>query len=141
MSKSYKAVHDFQSVNLSQSLSQINLADSSLTVSNAYSGDVILLNATGGSSVSLPAPNSGLHFTFVVSNTGAHSIAAPSACINGAVANAVFNTGANLATGAAKTTISTTAGSVIGDTIRLVSTDSKYYLSGNVSNFNAITFA
>jgi hypothetical protein len=141
MSKSYHSVHDFQSVNLSQSLSQINLADSSLTVGNNYSGDVILLNATGGSTVTLPAPNSGLHFTFVVSNTGAHSIVAPSACINGAVANAVFNTGASLATGAAKTSISTTAGSAIGDTIRLISTDSKYYLSGNVANFNAVKYA
>ena len=141
MSKSYQAVHDFQSVNLTQSLTQINLAGSSLSVKNSHSGDVILLNATGGSAVSLPTPNGGLNFTFVVSNTGAHTIVAPSACINGAVANAVFNTGASLATGAAKTTISPTAGSAIGDTIRLVATDSKYYLSGNVANFNAVKYA
>ena len=35
----------------------------------------------------------------------------------------------------------TTAGSVVGDSFNLVSDGSKYYLRGNVTNFNAVKFA
>lgn len=140
MSKSYLAIHDFQAINVSQSLTQVNNAGNSLSPKVSESGEVILLNSTSGSTVSLPAPKLGLQFTFIVSNTGAHVVSASTACINGAISNAVFNTGANLATGAAKTNILTTTGSAIGDTFKLISTDSKYYLSGNVSNFNAVKF-
>ncbi len=141
MSQRYRVIHDFQAVNLGQSQLQLNNAGSSLTLNPSHSGDIVLLNATSGSAISLPRPSSGLVFKFVVSNTGAHTISAPSACINGALGNAVFNTGANLATGAAKTSISTTAGSAIGDSLTLVGTSDKYFLSGNVANFNAVRFA
>lgn len=141
MSQRYKNIHDFRSINLSSSKVQVTDADSTITLSSEHSGDIILLNATGGSAVTLPAPSSGLIYQFVIANTGGHVLTAPSACINGAVGHAVFNTGANLATGAAKTSISTTSGSVIGDRINLVGSGSKYFLSGSVTNYNAIKFA
>lgn len=141
MSQRSKVIHDFRSVNLGQSQLQITNAGSAITLTPAESGDIILLNATGGSNVTLPPPISGLMYRFIVANTGAHTLTAPSACINGAVAISQYSTSANLATGAAKTVIKTTAGSLIGDSINLVAADSKYFLSGVVSMHNALHIA
>jgi hypothetical protein len=141
MSQRSKVIHDFRSINLGQSQAQLTDAGAAITITPAHSGDIILLSATSGSAVTLPFPITGVSYNFVVTNTGAHTLTASTACINGAVANAVFNTGANLATGAAKSIVATTAGSAIGDTFKLVGASSKYFLSGNVSNFNAIKFA
>ena len=139
MSQRSKVVHDFQSVNLGQSQLQLTEAGSAITLSPKHSGDIIILNATSGSAVTLPVPSAGLLYRFIVSNTGAHVLTAPSACINGAIAISQYSTSANLATGVAKTVIKTTAGSLIGDQITLVGTDSKYFLSGSVALFNAFT--
>lgn len=138
MSQRSKVIHDFRSVNLGQSQLQITHAGSAITLTPAESGDIILLNATGGSTVTLPPPISGLMYRFIVSNTGAHTLTAPSACINGALAISQYSTSANLATGAAKTVIKTTNGSLIGDSFNLVAADSKYFLSGVVSVHNAV---
>lgn len=141
MSQRSKVVHDFKSINLGQLQLQVKNAGNALSLTPAESNDIISLNSTSGSAISLPTPSAGLHYRFIVTNTGAHTITAPTACINGALVNSVFNTGANLATGAAKTSIATTAGSVIGDNLSLIATNNKYFLSGNVSNFNAVKFA
>jgi hypothetical protein len=141
MSQRSKVVHDFQSLNLGFSLAQLSEADSAITLTPNHSGDIITLNATGGSAVTLPTPSAGLLYRFVVTNTGAHVITAPSACINGAIAISQYSTSANLATGAAKTVIKTTAGSLIGDQITLLGTDSKYFLSGVVGVFNGVTIS
>lgn len=141
MSQSYKVVRDFKSLNVGQSQLQMTNAGSSISLKPSESGDIILLNATGGSAVTLPSPSSGLHYRFIVSNTGAHTITAPTACINGAVSISQYSTSANLATGAAKTVIKTTAGSLIGDQITLVATDNKYFLSGVVGLHNALYIA
>jgi hypothetical protein len=141
MSQRSKVIHDFKSVNLSQSQLQFTDAGSSITLGAAESGDIVTLNATSGSAVTLPSPSTGLLYRFIITNTGPHTLTAPTACINGAVVNAVFNTGSNLATGAAKTSIAATAGSVIGDSLTLMGTGTNYFLSGNVSNFNAVKFA
>lgn len=141
MSQRSKVIHDFQSVNLGQSQLQLTDAGAAITLTPNHSGDFIALNATGGSAVTLPSPSAGLLYRFVVTNTGAHVITAPTACINGAIAISQYSTSANLATGAAKTVIKTTAGSLIGDQITLIGTDSKYFLSGVVSVFNAVHIA
>lgn len=141
MSQRSKVIHDFQSVNLGQSSLQITNAGSAITLGPSHSGDIIALNATGGSAVTLPTPSDGLFYRFVVTNTGAHVLTAPSACINGAVAISQYSTSANLATGAAKTIIKTTAGSLIGDQITLIGKDSKYFLGGVVSMHNALNIA
>jgi hypothetical protein len=139
MSQRSKVIHDFQSVNLGQSQLQLTEAGSAITLSPTHSGDIITLNATSGSLVTLPVPSAGLLYRFIVTNTGAHVLTAPSACINGAIAISQYSTSANLATGAAKTVIKTTAGSAIGDQITLIGTDSKYFLGGVVGVFNAVT--
>lgn len=141
MSQASKTIHDFQALNLGQSLLQVTNASTSLTLTSKDSGDCITLSSTSGCAITLPTPTSGLSFQFIVNNTGAHSIVAPSACINGSICNSVFNTGANLATSTAKTTISTTTGSAVGDMFTLTGNGSKYFLRGNVSNFNAVKFA
>lgn len=141
MSQRYKVIHDFRSVNVGQSQLQLTEAGSAITLTPAESGDIIALNATGGSAITLPTPLSGLMYRFIVTNTGPHVITAPSACINGAIAISQFSTSANLATGAAKTVIKTTTGSLIGDQITLIGGDSKYFLSGVVSVFNAVHIA
>ena len=141
MSQRSKVIHDFQSVNLGQLQLQVTNAGSSISLKPSESGDIVLLNATGGSAVTLPSPSSGLHYRFIVSNTGAHTITAPTACINGALAISQYSTSANLATGAAKTVIKTTVGSLIGDQINLIGVNNKYFLSGVVSTFNAVHIA
>lgn len=141
MSQRSKVIHDFQSVNLGQSSLQITDAGSTITLTPSHSGDIIALNATGGSVVTLPTPSDGLFYRFVVTNTGAHTLTAPSACINGAVAISQYSTSANLATGAAKTVIKTTGGSLIGDQITLIGKDNKYFLGGVVSMHNALHIA
>lgn len=140
MSKSYLVPHDFQSINLSYTSTVLNVAGSTFIAGPAASGELVTLNATGGSAVSVPGLFSGLDLTFVVSNTGAHTITLPSACIYGTVNfNYDGTSGSMLA--AASTVISTTAGSKVGDCIKLTSDGSKCYLSGTVSTFNAIKLA
>ena len=141
MSLRYKLTQRFQSPLIDSSVLQVVNADSAITLSSEHSGDIILLNATGGSAVTLPVPSDGLLYQFIVTNTGGHVITAPSACINGSVAISQFSTSANLATGAAKTSIRTTSGSLIGDRFNLVGSGSKYFLTGNVSLFNALNIA
>lgn len=141
MSQSYKTIREYQSLSVASSIIQVNLAGSSISLSNDQSGELITLNATGGSIVTLPTPSKGLHYKFIVSATGGHTITAPSACIFGAVCNAVSNTGASiLNTGAAKTVIATTTGSSVGDSLSLVCDGSKYFVSGTVTQFNALKF-
>lgn len=141
MSQAFKTIREYQSLSVASTLVQVNLAGSSVSLSNAQSGEVITLSATGGSAISLPSPSKGLQYKFIVSATGGHTITAPSACIYGAVCNAVSNTAASiLSTGAAKTGIATTTGSVVGDSITLVCDGSKYFVSGTVSQFNALKF-
>lgn len=140
MSKSYLVPHDFQSVNLGAVNTTLNIAGSTFTAGPSVSGELVTLNATGGSTVSVPGIFSGLDLTFVVANTGAHTITLPSACVYGTVGyNYAGTSGSMLAAGS--TVISTTAGSAVGDQIKLTSDGVKCYLSGNVAAFNAITLS
>lgn len=141
MSQRSKTIHDFQALNLGQTTLDVTNVSGALSLTTSHSGDLISLNSTSGCAITLPAPTAGLTFNFVVNNTGAHALTAPSACINGAVVNAVFNTGANLATGTAKTIVATTAGSAVGDSFTLSANGSAYFLNGCVANHNALKFA
>lgn len=142
MSQSYKTIHEFGSINLDQIILNVNNAGTAITLDPTESGEIIVLNATGGSSVTLSAPEVGLNYRFIVGVTGGHTITAPSASILGSVTSSITSTAATslLTTGAAKTTISTTAGSVRGDTFFLVSNGGAYYISGAVANPNALIF-
>ena len=142
MSQSFKTIHEFSSISIGQSLLSVHNAGSTITLDATKSGEIIVLNATGGSAVTLSAPEVGVSYRFIVGATGGHTIAAPSASILGSVTSSVTATAATsiLTTGAAKTVISTTAGSVIGDSVLLVSNGGAYYVSGAVANFNALKF-
>lgn len=141
MSQRSKVLHHFKSIDVDFMTLQVSSAGNTKVMTHRESGDIVLLNSSSGSAITLPPPFAGLNYRFIVSNTGPHTITAPSACINGALSNSIFNTGANLATGDAKTVIATTAGSVIGDNINLIGAGTKYFLNGNVTNYNAINFS
>lgn len=140
MSQRSKTLHDFKAINLRQSILDVTNVSGALVLDNSHSGDFINLNSTTGCAITLPPPSAGLTFNFVVNNTGAHTLTAASAIINGAITNAVFNTSANLATGTPKSIIATTSGSSVGDTFTLTGNGSKYFLKGVVSNYNAVEF-
>ena len=140
MSKSYLTIHEFQTVSEDTNSVQVSSLGVSTTLGNSQSGDVLILSSTGGSSVMLPSPSSGLSYKFIIGATGEHTITAPSALIVGALNTAVFNTGANLSTGAAKTTIATTSGSTVGDCFNLTSDGASFFLGGTVSQYNGVKF-
>jgi hypothetical protein len=140
MSKSFNTVHNFGQVVSAQTYDSVTFAGSSLTVTPGNSGDVIVLNATSGSAVTLPAPAAGFKANFVVGLTAAsHTISAPSAVVYGNVLTA--NTTGGIAITTAKTNIATTAGSVIGDRISVTSDGVNYYISGFTSRYNGIALS
>ena len=125
--------------------SQVNaLSSGASTLSGTDSGDFLLLNATSGSAITLPALSAGQSFTFLVGATaGSHTIAAPSAIIVGSVC--AGTTGGNVCTIATpKTTITLAAGadgSVPGDLITIRAGLTRYHLTGSVARFAGITLA
>lgn len=142
MSQSFKTIHEFSAISLGQTLLNTVNAGTAITLTPTQSGEIIVLNSTVGSAVTLGAPQAGLSYKFIVGVTGGHTITAPSASILGSVTSAITSTAATslLTTGIAKTSIATTAGSARGDAITLVSNGGAYYVSGSVSAFNALVF-
>lgn len=143
MSQEFKVLRQIKQISVAQSFVGFNTVGSSVTLGSSQSGEFILLTATGGSAISLPAPFLGLDYKFIVKATGANTITAPTASIIGSVVSAVSATSgiSILTTGAAKTVLSTTAGSAIGDAFRLVADGTNYYVSGSVAAVNALKFA
>lgn len=137
MSKSFLVPHDFSTISLSFSNDTINPAGSTFTVSQLQSGEYITLNATGGSAVSVPNLFPGLDITFIVANTGAHTITAPTGTLYGTMNYPYAGTSGNLVA-SANSVISTTSGSSVGDRIKLTSDGVRCYLSGTVSAFNGV---
>lgn len=141
MSKSFYTPHDFNEINvLQQQQKQISTLGAVVAVKTTQSGDINILNATGGSVVTLPAAASGLNFKFIVANSSSNVLSAPSMSIYGGIGTSAYHTSGNLAA-VGSTTITTTSGSSIGDSYSFVSDGVRYYLSGNVANFNACQFA
>lgn len=141
MSQSYKTIHEFQTLNVSYTDITVTNITGASTLTQLQSGNIISLNSTSGCAVTLPSPTNGVVYQFLVNNTGAHTLTAPSACINGTVTSAIANTTANLSTGTAKTVISTTSGSSVGDAFTLIGANGKYFVKGNVSQNNALQFS
>lgn len=137
MSKSYLVPHDFSSINVSYFNDTINSAGSAFTTTQAQSGEFVTLTATSGSTVIVPNLFSGLDFTFIVANTGAHTITCPTGTLFGAVNFPYAGTSGNLVA-SASTTISTTSGSCVGDRLKLTSDGVNCYVSGTVSKFNSL---
>ena len=137
MSKAYLVPHDFSTINISYFNDVFNTAGSVFSAGQAQSGEYITLTATGGSTVTVPAIFSGLDLTFIVANTGAHTITCPSGTIFGAINFPYAGTSGNLSA-AASTSISTTLGSCVGDRFKLTSDGTNCYLSGTVSKYNSV---
>jgi hypothetical protein len=142
MSQSSKVLHDFQSINVGSTVTPITLMGNTTTLSSLNSGDLNVLNATGGSIVLLPVASAGYTFPFVVSTLGPHTITAPNSTIFGAINCAIPTAGSliNVTNATGSTMLLTTSGSSIGDRFSLVSDGTNYYVSGTVSKFNAIKF-
>lgn len=141
MSQGYKLIHEFEQISVGHSNLQVNQAGTSLTLGNDQSGDLVSLNSTAGSAITLPAPAAGLNYSFLVSKAGNHAITAPGAKIVGNISVANYSTAASLATGAAKTSLTFGSGVAVGDSFSLVSDGTLYFLRGVVSNANALSFA
>jgi hypothetical protein len=143
MSQSYKTVHDFQSINVGQTLVNVQPAGTSITLGNSQSGDLNTLNATSGSSVQLPVPSAGLNFPFLVTATAAtHTITAPASTLFGAINCAIPTAGStiNVTNVTGSTTLLTTTGSCVGDRFTIVSDGTSYFVSGTIAKFNGIKF-
>ncbi len=142
MSQSYRGQHAFASLTLASQKVQITSLTTSTSLGNSHSGDLIVFSSTSGTTLSLPSPVSGLQYEFVVGATAAsHSIVAPSASIVGNIMIAVGNTnGSSLHTSSA-TSITTTAGSAVGDSVKLKCDGTKWFVSGSVNLLNAFVYA
>lgn len=138
---SYYSIHEVASERVGKNAKTVTALGTSTTLGNQHSNSLLLLSATGGSAVALPAAygNAGISFNFIVQATGGHSIAAPSAILQGCVPSCITTTTA-ISTGAG-TVLRTTAGSTVGDHFTLTSSGAKWFVSGGVVNFNAAIFA
>lgn len=140
MSKSYLVPQSFQSINLGSVNTTLNVAGTSFTAGSDVSGELITLNATGGSAVIVPTIYSGLDLTFIVANTGAHTITVPAGTLYGTAHFPYAGTSGSLVANA-NGVIATTVGSTVGDQINLTSDGTKCYLTGSVARFNAFKYS
>ena len=138
MSKSFNTIHEFSNITVKKTHLTVKQAGTTLALKTDDSGDIIMLNSTNGSIISLPSPSSGINYKFIVSNTGAHSITSTSSNIYGKLMAGA--TGGILSITSAKSVIYTTSGSMIGDDITLQSDGKNYYVSGSLSGYNGAIF-
>jgi hypothetical protein len=144
MSQSYYSHHEFASLSVASSAQSVLNVTTNTTLGSTDSGSLIFLGATSGTTLRLPAAGdaSGLTFRISVAATAAsHSIVAPAASLIGGLTSCVATTGVSLATGAAKTSLTTTAGSAIGDNFQLRSNGTSWFVSGNLASFSGALFA
>ena len=142
MSHSYHSIHEFSSLKVANQKASVSSLSESATLGNAESGSSIVLNSTTGSTLTLPSAILGLNYNVIIAATAdAHSINAGSALLLGNVSSATATDGVVMSTGAAKTTLSTTVGSAIGDSFKLISDGTNWYVSGSANTFDAAVFA
>lgn len=144
MTHSYNAIKEYASLRVGSAKREVVSVGNALTLTAAHSGNLMLLNSTNGSTITIPtaAGNAGLVFDLVVSATSAGHIitGGGAASMIGAVPVALSTAGVVISsTGGA--TLSTTVGSAVGDRFSLVCTGSKWLISGAASRFNGAIFA
>jgi hypothetical protein len=143
MSKAYYSHQEFSKLSVASSQQHVLNVTTNTTLGNTDSGSLIFLNSTTGTTLRLPAASaaSGLTFKIAVAATAAsHSIVAPAASLIGGL-NALASTIGSIATGAAKTSLSTTAGSAVGDNFSLSSNGTSWFVSGAVAAAAGAVFA
>lgn len=115
------------------------------TVPTSENGMTYILSLAGGFATTLPSPAAGLRYRFVVgiSNTSNYTIAAASAIIFGSVSSADLNAASDAALSSTGITTITLAAnkSVKGDWIELVSDGAAWFMSGNVTVFDAVSLS
>ncbi len=139
----YHSIHEFASLKVASSKRQVSNVGTSITLTSDNSGNLLLLNSTSGSAITLPGAtgNAGLTFEILVAATSAgHVITGAASSLVGCIPSSVTTLGSSITTNGAAT-LSTTTGSAVGDTIKLVSTGTKWAVSGAVKNFNGAVFA
>ncbi len=145
MSQSYFTVTEFQKVNIGTLQKPTSTLTADGAIDPSLSGSTIFLKPqsdTTAVSVTLPRAAPGLNFNFVVSGTAAnHSIASPTANIVGSIQTSETTAGVSLLISTPKTSVTTGAGSKVGDTLSFVSDGEKWFLSGAASTFTAVTYA
>jgi hypothetical protein len=113
-----------------------------ITLDDEFSGRIIVLNAAAGFAVTLPSPNSGDEYTFLVKTaptSGTYTVVATGAIIKGGTTNA--------AAGAASTTTGGTTitfaqnQSIAGDWVKLISDGTYWYMTGYGAVAAGITVA
>ena len=138
MSLSYRVPHHFQSIKVDTTNINTLFAGTGLSLSNA-SGDLIVLNSTSGSSIFLPKPEAGGNFHFIVNATSAAHVI--TASTSGIIAGSFVNSSVgSVGITTLKTSITNSGGS-IGDSIKLVSDGTYWYMSGLCNNVNSIVLA
>lgn len=141
MSHSYYANHEFASIKAASQKSIVVNLTGATTLTTGQSGTHFFVSSTAATAVTLPAATAGVNFQITVGATAAsHSIVAPSAILHGTIIGAA-STGGGLMSPAASTSLTTTAGSAIGDTVSLTSNGAKWFVNGTARSFNAFVVA
>lgn len=136
MSKRFLTVRDVKVMNPKSMRCEATSIMTSTTLNVGHSGDLVVLNSTNGSVLTLPPASAGTQFNIVVGWTaGNHSIVAPAASLVGVVsAGAVGTSGNVVGNGLTTINLSGTSGSAVGDSITLRSDGMRYFLSGAVAD-------
>lgn len=121
--------------NMENVTAAINLPDE-------WSGRYVVLNAAAGFAVTLPSPNSGDEYTFLVKTaptSGTYTIVATGAIIKGGMVNAAAGAGSTTAAG---TTITfAQSQSLAGDWVKIISDGTYWYMTGYSAVAAGITVA
>lgn len=143
MSKSFYSHQEFSKLSVVSSAKPVSTLLTSATL-GSNSNSHFFIGATTGRTFTLPAAASaaGQSYEFTVTATAAsHLIQAPSASIIGSLAADVTATAGNIqSSGAAKTSLQTTAGSAVGDFFRLTSNGTNWFVRGQTAAFNGAKF-
>ena len=145
MSQSYFTVTEFQKVNVGTLQQKIATLNTDGAISSSLSGRTFFLKPqsdTTGVAVILPSPAAGLNFNFIISGTAAsHSITSSSANIVGSIQTSETTAGVSLLISSPKTSVTTSTGSKLGDSLSFISDGQKWFLSGAASTFTAVAYA
>lgn len=123
---------------------KIKALTATATLTEADSGKLITLGTAGGFTTTLPTPQAGLEFEFVVkvAPTTAYIIVTAGSAnkIYGVIASADLNAATDTGCAQASDTITFVANkAVIGDSVRLISDGANWYARGFCTAFDALT--
>ena len=140
MSRLYNnAINRFKNISVDSVSQEAVSFTAANTLAQEHSGDVLFLASTTGTALTLPAPSASLRFDITISAlplSGQHSIVAPSAILAGTISATTTPI-----TTASATTLTTGAGSALGDRVSLISDGSTWFVNGTANAIDAFVFA